>query len=134
MERRRVTHLAGAVFAFLLTFSACGDADDASSERSPGVSSTAQGKDRNATERPGARENRPPTGTDAAGEPDATPFSRSAWRQETIERFGPERTFSDGSKENYVDQAEALCAAEDRPDYDEDSIQRWMEETFCPHT
>ena len=131
MARRRVTHMATAL-ALVLTFGACGGADDSASERSPEATSTAKAR---ATREPSsARETRAPRGTDGPGDPEATPFSKSAWRKETIERFGPERTFGDGSKENYVDQAEALCAAEDRPDYEEDSIQRWMETTYCPHT
>ncbi len=63
----------------------------------------------------------------------SAPFSKEAWRKETIRRFGPEREFADGSRLDYVRVAEEICATEDRPDYEDGSLQDYMVETFCPH-
>jgi hypothetical protein len=60
-------------------------------------------------------------------------FDPEAWRRETIKIWGPEREYQDGSKLDYVKVARAICAAEDRPEYEEDSIQEYMIETFCPY-
>jgi hypothetical protein len=60
-------------------------------------------------------------------------FDVEAWRQRTIDRFGPEKTYQDGSKFDYVEAAYAICDEEDRPDYEEDSLQQYVVETFCPN-
>jgi hypothetical protein len=65
--------------------------------------------------------------------PTASSFDEEAWRRETIKRFGPEPEYDDGTKLDYVKAARELCATKDRPDYEESSLQRYMEETFCPN-
>ena len=80
----------------------------------------------------------------AAADPpvvDAGDFDVEAWRAEAIERFGPEETFDDGSKEDYVEIAFLICdqSASDRArmmenlgaDYD-GSFQQFIIESFCP--
>jgi hypothetical protein len=62
-----------------------------------------------------------------------------AWRRQTIRRFGPEREYKDGSKEEYVQLALELCkddASQARAglgDQCAGSIQEHIAETFCPH-
>ena len=63
----------------------------------------------------------------------AASFDTEAWRRDTIERFGPEREYSDGTKLDYVRVARALCEKEDRPDYEDGSLQRHILDTFCPN-
>ena len=63
-------------------------------------------------------------------------FDVEAWRQEAIKRFGPEKTYSDGSKDDYVKLAFSICKyKEEHPSmqYDEGSGQQWMLESFCPY-
>jgi hypothetical protein len=63
-----------------------------------------------------------------------------AWRSEAISRFGPEQTFDDGSKEDYVRLAVYLCKQGDAwvapmrasAGY-EGSFQQFVIDTFCPH-
>jgi hypothetical protein len=65
--------------------------------------------------------------------PFGTGFDEEAWRRETINRFGDEPEFADGSKLDYVDTARELCAQEQYPDYEQESLQAYMVETFCPN-
>jgi hypothetical protein len=65
--------------------------------------------------------------------PSATGFDEEAWRRETIRRFGDEPEFADGSKLDYVETARELCAQEQYPEYEEESLQAYMVETFCPN-
>lgn len=63
-------------------------------------------------------------------------FDAEAWRREAIKRFGPEQTFSDGSKDDYVRLALSICKyEEENPSmtYEEGSDQQWILETFCPY-
>jgi hypothetical protein len=69
-------------------------------------------------------------------------FDHEAWRLEAIQRFGPEETFDDGSKEDHVRLALSICkqSSSEREtmlttlgaDY-EGSDQQFILETFCPH-
>lgn len=68
-------------------------------------------------------------------------FNVEAWRQEAIKKFGSEKTFSDGSKDDYVRLALSICkqSSSEREtmltnlgaDY-EGSFQQFVIETFCP--
>ena len=72
----------------------------------------------------------------------ASGFDVEAWRAEAIKRFGPEETFDDGSKDDYVQLAHTLCdqSANERatmrsnlgPRY-EGSLQQFILEEFCPN-
>lgn len=69
-------------------------------------------------------------------------FDTEEWRQKAIERFGPEHTFSDGSKDDYVRLALSICEQSNTEretmltnlgaDY-EGSFQQFVIETFCPY-
>jgi len=69
-------------------------------------------------------------------------FDVEAWRRKAIEKFGPEQTFSDGSKEDYVRLALSICMQTNAEretmltnlgaDY-EGSLQQFVNETFCPY-
>lgn len=80
-----------------------------------------------------------------AGEPatlDMNGVDPEAWRSEAIRRFGPEETFDDGSKEDYVELALMICNQTDGEratmranlgaEY-EGSFQKFMLDTFCPY-
>jgi hypothetical protein len=69
-------------------------------------------------------------------------FDAEEWRRKAIEKFGPEETYSDGSKDDYVRIALSICnqsTAERETmktnlgaDY-EGSFQQFVVETFCPY-
>ena len=69
-------------------------------------------------------------------------FDPEAWRSEAIKRFGPEQTFDDGSKDDYVRLAFSICEQSNSErqtmltnlgaDY-EGSFQQFIIETFCPY-
>jgi hypothetical protein len=80
-----------------------------------------------------------------AGEPasfDAGNFDTEEWRRKAIEQFGPEQTFNDGSKDDYVRLAFSICKQSQSEretmltnlgaDY-EGSFQQFVIETFCPY-
>lgn len=80
-----------------------------------------------------------------AGSPpslDMGSFDTEAWRRKAIEKFGPEQTYSDGSKDDYVRLALSICKQSDAEretmrtnlgaDY-EGSLQQYVIETFCPY-
>lgn len=80
-----------------------------------------------------------------AGEPasiESGNFDTEEWRRKAIEQFGPEQTFSDGSKEDYVRLALSICKQSQSEretmltnlgaDY-EGSFQQFVIETFCPY-
>lgn len=61
-------------------------------------------------------------------------FDVEAWRRKAIAKFGPEKTFDDGSKDDYVRLAFSLCRYKElNPNmiYEEGSDQQWIIETFC---
>jgi len=63
-------------------------------------------------------------------------FDVEAWRSEAIKRFGPEQTYPDGSKDDYVRLALSICKyKEENPSirYEEGSDQQFILETFCPY-
>jgi hypothetical protein len=63
-------------------------------------------------------------------------FDVEAWRREAIQKFGPEKTYSDGSKDDYVKLALSICkykAADPSVTYDDGSLQQYIIDTFCPH-
>ena len=72
----------------------------------------------------------------------ASGFDMESWRQEAIDRFGPEETHPDGSKDDYVQLARTIC---DQSDSDrstmrsnlgaryEGSLQQFIIEEFCPN-
>lgn len=74
-----------------------------------------------------------------AGKPpslDLGNFDFEAWRREAIEKFGPEQTFDDGTKDDYVRLALSLCKykkANPSITYEEGSDQQWIIDTFCPY-
>lgn len=74
-----------------------------------------------------------------AGNPpslDSGNFDAEAWRREAIKRFGPEQTYPDGSKDDYVQLALSICKyKEENPSitYEEGSDQQYIIETFCPY-
>ena len=74
-----------------------------------------------------------------AGKPpslDLGGFDYETWRQEAIKKFGPEQTYSDGSKDDYVRIALEVCkykAANPSVAYDAGSFSEFIVETFCPH-
>lgn len=69
-------------------------------------------------------------------------FETEEWRRKAIEKFGPEETHSDGSKDDYVRLALSICKETNAeretmqtnlgPDY-EGSLQQFVIETFCPY-
>lgn len=69
-------------------------------------------------------------------------FDVEAWRLEAIEKFGPEQTNPDGSKDDYVRLALSICGQRNAEretmltnlgaDY-EGSFQQFVIETFCPY-
>jgi len=69
-------------------------------------------------------------------------FDTEEWRRRAIEKFGPEQTYSDGSKDDYVRLALSICKQSDAErqtmrtnlgaDY-EGSFQQFVIETFCPY-
>jgi len=69
-------------------------------------------------------------------------FDTEAWRRKAIEKFGPEQTYSDGSKDDCVRLALSICKQSDAEretmrtnlgsDYEE-SFQQFIIETFCPY-
>lgn len=80
-----------------------------------------------------------------AGKPsslDTGNFDTEEWRRKAIEKFGPEQTYNDGSKDDYVRLALSICkqSPADREtmrtnlgaDY-EGSFQQFAIETFCPY-
>ena len=80
-----------------------------------------------------------------AGKPsslDLGNFDTEEWRRKAIEKFGPERTNSDGSKDDYVRLALSICkqSSTEREamltnlgaGY-EGSFQQFAIETFCPY-
>lgn len=80
-----------------------------------------------------------------AGEPpslDLGTFDTEEWRRKAIEKFGPEQTFSDGSKDDYVRLALSICEQSNAEretmltnlgaDY-EGSFQQFVIETLCPY-
>lgn len=129
MEGRHVARLilVACTVASALVAASCGTSPRDDADTTPGRSPTPSA--RAAARGPTAS----PEAPGAVRSPAPSPFDVEAWRRQTIELFGPEREFSDGSKEDYVEQARALCATEDRPDYEQGSIQEHMEETFCPY-
>jgi hypothetical protein len=74
-----------------------------------------------------------------AGSPpaiDLGEFDVEAWRREAIKRFGPEQTYSDGSKDDWVRLAFSICKrVKEDPSitYEEGSDQQYIVETFCPY-
>jgi len=69
-------------------------------------------------------------------------FDIEAWRREAIGKFGPEQTFDDGSKDDYVRSALSICKLSnaDRTTMRanlgagyEGSFQQFVIEIFCPH-
>jgi|GEM_PF-1352323 len=69
-------------------------------------------------------------------------FDIEVWRSEAIEMFGPEETFDDGSKEDYVWYALTICdlseakKATQRANLGEEyigSFAQFVIDTFCPH-
>lgn len=63
-------------------------------------------------------------------------FDAEAWRRETIEKYGPEQTYDDGSKQDYVRLALSICEyKESHPSmvYEADSFQQYILDTFCPY-
>ena len=74
-----------------------------------------------------------------AGSPpsiDLGEFDVEAWRREAIKRFGPEQTYSDGSKDDWVRLAFSICKYKKenpRVTYEEGSDQLYIIETFCPY-
>ncbi len=80
-----------------------------------------------------------------AGKPpslDLGGFDYETWRQEAIQKFGAEQTYSDGSKQDYVYIALTICreSSTDREtmianlgaNY-QGSLQQFIIDTFCPH-
>lgn len=72
----------------------------------------------------------------------AAGFDTEAWRAEAIERFGPEKTHTDGSKSDYVDLAVTLCEqtpSERKTMLDNlgakypGSFQEFVHTDFCPN-
>lgn len=69
-------------------------------------------------------------------------FDTEEWRRRAIEKFGPEETYSDGSKDDYVRIALSICKQSNAEretmrtnlgsDY-EGSFQQFVIETFCPY-
>jgi hypothetical protein len=69
-------------------------------------------------------------------------FDTDEWRRRAIEKFGPEETYSDGSKDDYVRLALSICNQTNAEretmltnlgaDY-EGSFQQFVIETFCPY-
>jgi hypothetical protein len=69
-------------------------------------------------------------------------FDTEEWRRRAIEKFGPEETYSDGSKDDYVRIALSICKQSNAEretmrtnlgaDY-EGSFQQFVVETFCPY-
>jgi hypothetical protein len=74
-----------------------------------------------------------------AGSPptiDLGEFDVEAWRREAIKRIGPEQTYSDGSKDDWVRLAFSICKRiKENPSvtYEEGSDQQYIVDTFCPH-
>lgn len=69
-------------------------------------------------------------------------FDVEAWRSEAVKKFGPEKTFADGSKNDYVRIALSICnqSSTDRQTMlnnlgagYEGSFQQFAIETFCPY-
>lgn len=69
-------------------------------------------------------------------------FDVEAWRSEAIERFGPEKTYDDGSKGDYVRLALSICKLNGAEEAAmranlgaryEGSLQQFIVNTFCPH-
>jgi len=80
-----------------------------------------------------------------AGKPsslDTGNFDTEEWRQQAMKKFGPEQTYSDGSKDDYVRLALSICKQSNAEretmrtnlgsDY-EGSFQQFVIETFCPY-
>jgi hypothetical protein len=89
------------------------------------------------TDTPGAQE-----ALDCASQAGAPPpldfgnFNAEEWRQKTIEKFGSEQTFDDGSKQDYVQLALSICKyKESHPSmvYETGSFQQYVLDTFCPY-
>jgi hypothetical protein len=80
-----------------------------------------------------------------AGKPpslEAGSLDVEAWRRKAIEKFGPEQTHSDGSKDDYVRLAVGICKLSNTERASmktnlgatyEGSIQQFTIETFCPY-
>ena len=72
----------------------------------------------------------------------ASGFDVEEWRAQAIERFGPEETFDDGSKDDYVFVARQVCDQSDEERatmlenlgsrYD-GSLQQFIIDEFCPN-
>ena len=95
----------------LTTLAGCGDREPASSTAGPSATATTQ----------------------PSAEPRPTGFDVEAWRRRTIDRFGEEPKYKDGSQLDYVVLARQVCAFEERPEYEEGSLQDYIVETFCPN-
>lgn len=75
-----------------------------------------------------------------AGSPPALDFGNNfdteEWRRKTIEKFGEEQAYDDGSKDDYVRLALSICKyKKENPSmiYDEGSLQKYILDTFCPY-
>lgn len=63
-------------------------------------------------------------------------FNVETWRRQTIEKYGPEQTYDDGSRQDYVRFALSICEyKESNPSmvYEADSFQQYVLDTFCPY-
>jgi hypothetical protein len=63
-------------------------------------------------------------------------FDAETWRRQTIEKYGPEQTYDDGSKQDYVQFALSICEyKESHPSmvYEVGSFQQYVLDTFCPY-
>lgn len=63
-------------------------------------------------------------------------FDVEAWRRQTIDKYGPEQTYDDGSKQDYVRFALSICEyKESHPSmvYEAGSFQQYVLDTFCPY-
>lgn len=63
-------------------------------------------------------------------------FDTEEWRRKTIEKFGEEQAYDDGSKDDYVRLALSICKyKKDNPSmiYDEGSLQKYILDTFCTY-
>jgi len=109
LRRWRLLVLAATIT--LTTFAGCGGDEPASSTAGPSATAAPQ----------------------PSAEPSATGFDVEAWRRRTIDRFGEEPKYKDGSQLDYVDLARQVCAFEERPEYEEGSLQEYIVETFCPN-
>lgn len=73
-----------------------------------------------------------------AGEPvvlELDGLDAEEWRNQVIEKFGPEKVYDDGSKMDYVEMAFIICDSDNqyKDTYEEGSIQQFILDTFCTH-